>query len=194
MLAQFGAAAVAIGTQWVAKLLNKQPKDVSPYFSRNGEYLDCVNRQKNTFNATFSKYAAQLAEGSAEANEYLTIAKPALDWMGQRNAIDSRKYESLLESEGQRLVNQYQKQSVIQKAGNTLNAVTDPIKTFFSYFSLKKDEPGQAILGAPKTDTVIPITIEAQGAAVEEKATFEKFALPAGIAVVSVIVLLMLRR
>lgn len=196
MLAQAGAAAVAIGMQWVTKLLNKQPKDVSPYFSRNGEYLAAVNREIAKTQSIFSKYASQLPEGSPEANEYLQLSKPTLDWKGQRNAIPLKENQSRMETEGQRLVDEYNSKSIIGKAGDTLSNVTDPISNFFSYLSNQLPEGIQDFLGAPKTDTIIPITIEpAPAVAPEEKETgFEKFAIPVGIAVVSGLLLFYFRR
>ena len=204
-----------IGVAWVNKLLNKQPKDVSPYFSRNGEYLAAVNREIAATNSIFTKYAAQLPEGSSEANEYLQLSKPALDWKGQRNAIPLKQIQSSMETEGQRLVNQYNANAIAIKPAEIINKATDPISNFFSYLSTQLPEPIQDYLGVPKTDTVIPIlltqepqdiTVEQPGIIVEQpaitieqkegetKTGFEKFALPVGIAVVSGIALLMLRR
>lgn len=140
----------------------------------------------------FSKYGSQLPEGSPEAKEYIAISQPALAWQGQRNAIDLAAYKSKMSSEGERLVNSYQEGSIIQKASGALSVATDPIKNFFSLLSTQVNDLAQNFLGAPKTDTVIPITVEAAPA--EEKTGFEKFALPVGIAVVSGVVLLMLRR
>jgi len=195
MLGAVTAIAVSAGSAWVTKLLNKQPKDVSPYFSRNGEYLAAVTRDIASMQTTFAKYASQLPENSPEAKEYLAICAPALNWHGERNAIPAKKYElDIIPNEGQRLVEQYQKKSLIGKAGDSLSAaIVDPIETFFSWFSTNKDKPAQDYLGVPKTDTLIPIVIEPQAPA-EKKTTFEKFALPVGIAVASGVVLLMLRR
>ena len=202
-------AAASIGVAWVTKLMNKQPQDVSAYFSGNGEYAGNVARQKGIFNDTFGKYAVQLAEGSEEAKEYLQICKPSLDWMGQRNAPITSI--ATMNTEGQRLVNKYQSQSIIGKAADVLNTaidpdtltkITDPIKNFFSYFSLTKDEPEQATLGTPKTDTIIPIlltqepqaspaiTVETQEATTKEN-VFDKFALPIGMFVIGGLVLFM---
>lgn len=213
-------AAIAIGTQWVTKLLNKQPTDVSPYFSRNGEYQANVNRQKTLYNDAFSKYASQLPEGSSEATEFLQICKPSLDWMGQRNQPGLTSVATI-NSEGQRLLDKYQSSimpvsvsNIINTALNpdTLTKISDPIQNFFSYFSTKLTELEQSFLGVPKTDTVIPIvltqepqtapqiTVEQPAITIEqkeataEKTGFEKFALPVGIAVVSGIVLFMVRR
>ena len=192
MLAAAGAAAVAIGTAWVTKRLNKQPANVSQYFSGNGNYLANVNREIENTRTIFSTYASQLPEGSAEAKEYLQLSKPALDWQGQRNAIPLKQIQDSMTSEGQRLVTQYQEKNIIGKAGDTLNMITDPIKNFFSLFSTKQAEPTQDYLGVPKTDTIIPITIT--GTPEEKETGFEKFAIPVGIAVVSGLLLFYFRR
>lgn len=155
MIAALGAAAVGIGVTWVTKRLSK-PADVSPYFSRNGEYLANVERNMGEFRTAFKKYGSQMPEGSPEAQEYIQIATPYLNWRGERNAVPPNG-EQLLIDEGQRLVNQYQSKSIIGKAGDTLNTLTDPIRNFFSFLSLNKDDPQTAYIGVPKTDTLIPI-------------------------------------
>ncbi len=223
MWTQIAQAIPSIGVAWVQKLLNKQPQNVSAYFSGNGEYANNVMAQQGRIKDLFAKYASHLPEGSPEANEFVQIATPALSWQGQRNSSMVLGYADLFNSEGQRLVSQYEEKSLLAKAGDTINKVTDPIKEFFSLFSLNYGETEEAILGVPKTDTVIPIfltqdpaqiTVEQPAISIEqpaisieqpaitveqkeaetEKTGFEKFALPVGIAVISGVVLLMLRR
>ena len=209
MIAQIGSAIVALGTSWVAKKLNAQPVNVSQYFSGNGEYLANVTREIQTTRDIFTKYASQLPEGSPEANEYVQLSQPALDWQGQRNAIPLKSIQDSMVSEGQRLVSVYNTRIIAPKPAEILNKVTDPIQNFLSLFSTQKEEPEQAFLAVPKTDTVIPILIQPEKQAItveqpaitletKESATketgFDKFILPVGIAVASGFVLLMLRR